>query len=154
MLRSFPTENDEASFIAYEINRMIAQTGGILSYGDFAVLRSFISTFWVSRRRRAYFLSLIVRFNALSRMVESALQREHIPNRILGGHKFFERAEVGTMPTNRKLSLTPLHRSRTYWPTFNWSTTPSSNLHSFALSIPLLEESAKRYLLYTWRITI
>ncbi|KAF9223657.1 UvrD-helicase-domain-containing protein [Gyrodon lividus] len=73
MLRSFPTENDEASFVAYEINRLIAQTGGMLGYGDFAVL---------------------LRFNALSRMIETSLQRERIPNRILGGHKFFERAEI------------------------------------------------------------
>ncbi|KAF8839623.1 UvrD-helicase-domain-containing protein [Paxillus ammoniavirescens] len=73
MLRSFSTENDEASFLAYEINRLIAQTGGMLGYGDFAVL---------------------LRFNALSRMIETALQRERIPNRILGGHKFFERTEI------------------------------------------------------------
>ncbi|KIK97773.1 hypothetical protein PAXRUDRAFT_135598 [Paxillus rubicundulus Ve08.2h10] len=73
MLRSFPTENDEASFLAYEINRMITQTAGMLGYGDFAVL---------------------LRFNALSRTIETALQREGIPNRILGGHKFFERTEI------------------------------------------------------------
>ncbi|KAF9243513.1 ATP-dependent DNA helicase pcra [Melanogaster broomeanus] len=66
-------EYDEASFIAGEINRLIAQTGGLLGYGDFAVL---------------------LRFNALSRTIESALQRERIPNRILGGHKFFERVEI------------------------------------------------------------
>lgn len=36
----------------------------------------------------------VVRFNALSRLIESALQKEGIPNRILGGHKFFERLEV------------------------------------------------------------
>ncbi|KAH7884318.1 P-loop containing nucleoside triphosphate hydrolase protein [Phlebopus sp. FC_14] len=73
MLRSFPTENDEASFIAHEINRMMAQTGDMLSYSDFAVL---------------------LRFNALSRTIESALQRDRIPNQILGGHKFFERTEI------------------------------------------------------------
>lgn len=35
-----------------------------------------------------------VRFNALSRALEAALQREGVPNRVLNGHKFFERAEV------------------------------------------------------------
>lgn len=37
---------------------------------------------------------MVVRFNALSRAVESALQKEGIASRVLGGHKFFERAEV------------------------------------------------------------
>ncbi|KAG2149079.1 P-loop containing nucleoside triphosphate hydrolase protein, partial [Suillus bovinus] len=73
MLCSFPTEHDEASFIAWEINRMIAQSGGMLGFGDFAVL---------------------LRFNAISRTIENALQKEGIPNRMLGGHQFFERAEI------------------------------------------------------------
>jgi superfamily I DNA/RNA helicase len=46
-----------------------------------------------------------VRFNALSRAIESALQKEGILSRVLGGHKFFERAEV-------RLSLLVL----IYWP--------------------------------------
>ncbi|KAG1826576.1 P-loop containing nucleoside triphosphate hydrolase protein [Suillus variegatus] len=73
MLRSFPTEHDEAAFIAWEINRMIAQSGGMLGFGDFAVL---------------------LRFNAISRTIENALRMEGIPNRMLGGHQFFERAEI------------------------------------------------------------
>ena len=36
----------------------------------------------------------LVRFNALSRAIEGALQREGIPSRVLSGHKFFERLEV------------------------------------------------------------
>jgi superfamily I DNA/RNA helicase len=40
MLRSFSTEYDEAAFIAYEIKRMMAQSGGMLGFGDFAVLRT------------------------------------------------------------------------------------------------------------------
>jgi DNA helicase-2/ATP-dependent DNA helicase PcrA len=35
-----------------------------------------------------------VRFSALSRNVEAALQIEGIPNRVLKGAKFFERAEI------------------------------------------------------------
>ncbi|KAG1729658.1 P-loop containing nucleoside triphosphate hydrolase protein, partial [Suillus paluster] len=73
MLRSFPTEHDEAAFIAWEINRMIAQSGGMLGFGDFAVL---------------------LRLHAISRTIESALQKEGIPHRILGGHRFFERTEI------------------------------------------------------------
>ncbi|KIK45214.1 hypothetical protein CY34DRAFT_78359 [Suillus luteus UH-Slu-Lm8-n1] len=73
MLSSFPTEHDEAAFIAWEINRMIAQSGGMLGFGDFAVL---------------------LRFNAISRTIENALRKEGIPNRMLGGHQFFERAEI------------------------------------------------------------
>jgi DNA helicase-2/ATP-dependent DNA helicase PcrA len=35
-----------------------------------------------------------VRYNALSREIEGALQRAGIPSRVIGGHKFFERMEV------------------------------------------------------------
>lgn len=43
----------------------------------------------------------VVRFNALSRAVEGALQKEGIPNRVLGGHKFFERLEVRSKHRSR-----------------------------------------------------
>lgn len=52
--------------------------GGVLKWGDFAIL---------------------LRFNALSRPLEVALQREGVPWTILGGHKFFERIEVRIFPT-------------------------------------------------------
>ncbi|KAI0065105.1 UvrD-helicase-domain-containing protein [Artomyces pyxidatus] len=73
MLRCFPTEHSEALFIAAEIKRVIAYSGGMLSWKDFVIL---------------------LRFNALSRVIEAALQIEGIPNRVLNGHKFFERAEI------------------------------------------------------------
>ncbi|KAG2335723.1 P-loop containing nucleoside triphosphate hydrolase protein, partial [Suillus weaverae] len=76
MLRSFPTEHDEAAFIAWGINRMMAQSGGMLGFGDIAVL---------------------LRFNAISRTIENALQKEGIPNRMLGGYQFFDRAEVSDL---------------------------------------------------------
>ncbi|KAJ2914061.1 hypothetical protein MD484_g6352, partial [Candolleomyces efflorescens] len=66
-------EQEEATFIAVEIKRLIAYMGGAFRWGDFAIL---------------------LRFNALSRTIENALQREGIPCRILGGHRFFERLEV------------------------------------------------------------
>ncbi|EGO24167.1 hypothetical protein SERLADRAFT_369399 [Serpula lacrymans var. lacrymans S7.9] len=77
MLRSFVSEHEEAAFLAVEIKRIVALAGGMLHYGDFAVL---------------------LRFNAISRTIENALQKERIPCRILGGHKFFERSEVCDAP--------------------------------------------------------
>ncbi|KAJ7087339.1 P-loop containing nucleoside triphosphate hydrolase protein [Mycena belliarum] len=73
VLRSFPSEHAEANFIAVEIKRVVAYMGGLLRWGDFAIL---------------------LRFSALSRAIESALQKEAIPSAVLGGHKFFERLEI------------------------------------------------------------
>ncbi|KAJ7047915.1 P-loop containing nucleoside triphosphate hydrolase protein [Mycena alexandri] len=73
VLRSFPSEQAEANFIAVEIKRLVASMGGVLRWGDFAIL---------------------LRFSALSRAIESALQKEAIPSAVLGGHKFFERQEI------------------------------------------------------------
>ncbi|KAL7279133.1 hypothetical protein ACG7TL_006973 [Trametes sanguinea] len=73
VLRVFPIEHVEAAFIAAEIKRLVAYSGGMLNWGDFVVL---------------------LRFNSHSRGIESALQKEGIPNRVLAGHKFFERMEV------------------------------------------------------------
>ncbi|KAI0070422.1 UvrD-helicase-domain-containing protein [Panus rudis PR-1116 ss-1] len=64
---------DEAGFIAVEIKRLVAASGGMLNWNDFAIL---------------------LRYNSLSRVMESALQKLGIPNRVLAGHKFFERAEI------------------------------------------------------------
>lgn len=63
----------EAAFVATEIKRLVAYTGGLLNYDDFAIL---------------------LRFNALSREVERQLQQENIPSRMMGGARFFERKEV------------------------------------------------------------
>ncbi|KAJ6583195.1 P-loop containing nucleoside triphosphate hydrolase protein [Mycena sp. CBHHK59/15] len=73
VLRSFPSEHAEATFIAVEIKRLVAFMGGVLRWGDFVIL---------------------LRFSALSRAIESALQKETIPSVVLGGHKFFERLEI------------------------------------------------------------
>lgn len=90
VLRSFPTEHAEAAFIAIEIKRLIAHMGGILRWGDFVVLRELVSYPY----SEAQVILALVRFNALSRAIESALQKEGIPSRVLCGHKFFERQEV------------------------------------------------------------
>jgi DNA helicase-2/ATP-dependent DNA helicase PcrA len=39
VLRAFGTEHAEASFIALECKRLVAEMGGILQWGDFVVLR-------------------------------------------------------------------------------------------------------------------
>ncbi|KIM27560.1 hypothetical protein M408DRAFT_24487 [Serendipita vermifera MAFF 305830] len=66
-------EHEEAVCIAEEIKRLKLISGGLLKWSDFAIL---------------------LRFNALSRNLETALQKMGIPNRILSGQKFFERVEV------------------------------------------------------------
>ncbi|THV07389.1 UvrD-helicase-domain-containing protein [Dendrothele bispora CBS 962.96] len=73
VLRCFSSEQAEAAFIAVEVKRLVAHMGGLLHWGDFVIL---------------------LRFNALSRAIENALQKEGIPSRVLGGHKFFERLEI------------------------------------------------------------
>ncbi|KAI0368645.1 UvrD-helicase-domain-containing protein [Pilatotrama ljubarskyi] len=73
VLRSFPMERVEAAFVAAEIKRLVAYSGGMFNWGDFVVL---------------------LRYNSHSRGIESALQKEGIPNRVLAGQKFFERMEI------------------------------------------------------------
>ncbi|KAG0145759.1 hypothetical protein CROQUDRAFT_658266 [Cronartium quercuum f. sp. fusiforme G11] len=73
VLRAFPKPQEESEFIVQEIQRVIAHTGGQLTYDDFSIL---------------------LRYNALSRNLEAALQSAGIPSRMVGGQKFFERAEV------------------------------------------------------------
>ncbi|KAK4688393.1 ATP-dependent DNA helicase UvrD/PcrA, partial [Tremellales sp. Uapishka_1] len=85
-LKLFSTPVIEASFIAMEIKRLIAYSGGVLNHDDFAVL---------------------LRTNALSRNIETALQKESIPNRIIGGHKFFERLEVKDLLAYLQLADNP-----------------------------------------------
>lgn len=74
-----------------------------------------------------------MRFNALSRTIESALQKEGILSRVLGGHKFFERAEVRLSLlvwiccTGRDNWNNLSHRSRTFWHICKLSTTPTSS---------------------------
>ncbi|KAJ9120580.1 hypothetical protein QFC22_002509 [Naganishia vaughanmartiniae] len=64
---------NEAEYIADEIKRLIAHTGNLLTFDDFAIL---------------------LRYNALSRILETTLQKHSIPTRLVGGRKFFERLEV------------------------------------------------------------
>ncbi|KAL0252323.1 hypothetical protein I308_101712 [Cryptococcus tetragattii IND107] len=85
-LKVFSTPVIEASFISTEIKRLIAYSGGLLGYSDFAIL---------------------LRYNALSRVIESSLQKDSIPNRIVGGHKFFERMEIKDLLAYLQLADNP-----------------------------------------------
>ncbi|AUB27794.1 DNA helicase II/ATP-dependent DNA helicase PcrA [Cryptococcus neoformans] len=85
-LKVFSTPVIEASFISAEIKRLIAYSGGLLRYDDFAIL---------------------LRYNALSRVIESSLQKDSIPNRIVGGHKFFERMEIKDLLAYLQLADNP-----------------------------------------------
>ena len=73
VLRRLPTAAAEAAWLVAEIKRIQALTGHLLKPNDFAIL---------------------LRSAALSRVVEAALGKEGIPYRMVGGVKFFERAEV------------------------------------------------------------
>lgn len=73
ILKKPEDEVEEAALIATEIKRLIACSGGLYNFDDFAIL---------------------LRFNALSRNVETQLSQGGIPTRILGGARFFDRKEV------------------------------------------------------------
>ncbi|PWN41952.1 UvrD-helicase-domain-containing protein [Ceraceosorus guamensis] len=86
VLKQASSAGREAQFIATEIKRLIAHTGGLLGYADFAIL---------------------LRFNALSREVEKALQQEGLPSKMLGGSKFFDRVEVKDLLAYLTLAANP-----------------------------------------------
>ena len=73
VLRRLPNPNEEALWIASEIKRIGGMTGGLLQHSDFAILL-----------RSAY----------LSLLIEKALANAAIPYRMVGGQRFFDRAEV------------------------------------------------------------
>lgn len=73
VLRRLPNPNEEALWIASEIKRMTAMTGGLLQHSDFAILL-----------RSAY----------LSLLIEKALTSSGIPYRMVGGQRFFDRLEI------------------------------------------------------------
>lgn len=72
-LRTLSDADTEADYIALEIQRQVKCSLGLLTYADTCIL---------------------LRFNALSRTFESALQRYGISYRVMGGARFFDRAEV------------------------------------------------------------
>lgn len=73
VLRRLSSSEIEASWIVSEILRTIGLTGHMLTFSDFSVL---------------------LRSAALSRQVESAMGKAGIPYRMVGGQRFFDRAEI------------------------------------------------------------
>lgn len=72
VLHPAPSAFDEATFIASTIKHLVAHLGGLVGFNDFAIL---------------------LRYGALSRNIEVALQKAGVPSRMVGGHKFFDRTE-------------------------------------------------------------
>ncbi|KAK1083823.1 ATP-dependent DNA helicase srs2 [Friedmanniomyces endolithicus] len=73
VLRKLPSAAAEADWLVAELKRIQALSGDLLQPNDFAVL---------------------LRSAALSRAIETALGREGVPYRMIGGLRFFDRAEV------------------------------------------------------------
>lgn len=73
VLRRLPSSDIEALWIVAEIKRTVAMTGGMLKFPDFAIL---------------------LRSAALSRQIESAMGKAGLPYRMVGGQRFFDRAEI------------------------------------------------------------
>ena len=73
VLRKIPSADVEAAWIVSEIRRVSALSGGLLSHSDFAIL---------------------LRTASLSRLIEASLGKAGIPYRMVGGHRFYERAEI------------------------------------------------------------
>lgn len=73
VLRKLPSAAIEAKWIVTEIQRSIGLTGNLLNYSDYAILF----------RSAALWLSL-----------ENEMGKAGIPYRVVGGHKFFDRAEI------------------------------------------------------------
>ncbi|KAK0617412.1 P-loop containing nucleoside triphosphate hydrolase protein [Immersiella caudata] len=76
VLRRLKSSTTEADWIVSEIRRTLLLTGNMLVHSDVAIL---------------------LRSAALSRHIESALGKAGIPYRMIGGFKFYDRAEIKTL---------------------------------------------------------
>ncbi|KAK3117276.1 ATP-dependent DNA helicase srs2 [Teratosphaeriaceae sp. CCFEE 6253] len=73
ILRKLPYAAAEAEWMVAEVKRMQALTGGLVQLNDIAIL---------------------LRSAMLSRVIETALGREGVPYRMIGGTRFYDRVEV------------------------------------------------------------
>ena len=73
VLRKLPSAAIEAAWIVSEIQRLLAMTGNLLTFSDFAIL---------------------LRSASLSRHIESAMGKAGMPYRMVGGLRFFDRLEI------------------------------------------------------------
>ncbi|GEL13432.1 ATP-dependent DNA helicase PcrA [Lapidilactobacillus concavus DSM 17758] len=78
------SEVDEADFVASRIKERLESREN--NYGDFAIL---------------------YRTNAQSRSIESRLVQRHVPYKILGGHKFYDRKEIKDIMAYLRLVANP-----------------------------------------------
>jgi len=76
VLRKLKSGSAEADWIVSEIRRIVLMSGKMLTHGDVAVL---------------------LRSAALSRHIESALGKAGVAYRMVGGFKFYDRAEIKTL---------------------------------------------------------
>lgn len=76
VFRRLARAEQEAEWIVLEIQRCLALTGTLLNLNDFAIL---------------------LRSAALSRLIESELGKAGLPYRMVGGLRFYDRAEVKTV---------------------------------------------------------
>ncbi|KAK1776736.1 UvrD/REP helicase [Copromyces sp. CBS 386.78] len=76
VLRKLKNAHTEAEWIVSEIRRALLMSGDMLTHSDVAIL---------------------LRSASLSRHIESALGKAGIPYRMVGGFKFYERAEIKTL---------------------------------------------------------
>jgi len=88
----FATEQQaEAGFIASEIKRLMRHTVAACCGERFVIL---CELYWVRQFRISPLNLCMLVFTALSRAMETALQHEGIPSRVLAGKMFFERLEL------------------------------------------------------------
>lgn len=88
IVRRLPSAKDEATWLVSEVSRLKALTGGLLVYSDFAVL---------------------LRTASLSRVIEAALGKAGLPYRMVGGLRFYDRAEVKIMLDYLRVINQPSH---------------------------------------------
>ncbi|MCJ1359264.1 MAG: hypothetical protein MMC33_009265 [Icmadophila ericetorum] len=73
VLRRLPSAEIEAKWMVTEIQRLVGLTGSLLDFSDFAIL---------------------LRSATLWNPIELEMGRTGIPYRVVGGHRFFDRAEI------------------------------------------------------------
>ncbi len=114
-------ERDEARFVAEEIERLV--TTESRRYSDFAVF---------------------YRTNAQSRVVEDLLLRTGVPYRLVGGTRFFDRAEIRDVMAWLKAAVNPADvqahvRVMGTWPGVGKTTIDAVEAHSLATGRPFGE---------------
>ncbi|KAL9638263.1 MAG: hypothetical protein Q9164_001666 [Protoblastenia rupestris] len=86
VLRRLPSAETEAAWVIAEIRRTKALTGGLLNYSDYAIL---------------------LRSASLSRLLETAMGKAGIPYRMVGGRRFYDRAEIKTLLDYLRVVIQP-----------------------------------------------